>query len=223
MTKKYDKGVGTMGSVNAASSTRYKEMMKPDQTRTDILMLAENDPYITLSSTPTPPNTDRPVSILYQQQVYQNQYTNPLRTTSQHPETPMCVHSLYIFTKCGHFLFSEEPVLPCSSFPVCHKSHRGLSSSAQNMSAHPLQSRRLDSACAACKRRAVREEREREQRLQEVRIWTKDIKVEEARWRIHFGPKQGEGPVVVRGLTEGMSGNGRTHERSMRKLEEGRV
>jgi len=43
ITKKHDKGVGTMGSVNAASSTTYKEVMKPDQTRTDILMLAEND------------------------------------------------------------------------------------------------------------------------------------------------------------------------------------
>ena len=166
--------------------------------------------YITLLSTPTPPNTDRPVSILYKQQAYQNQIINQSRTTPQHPETAMCVHSLYIFTKCGHFLFSEQPVLPCSSFPICHKSHN-QSSSPQTMSAHPLHSRLLDSACAACKRRAVGEEREREQRLQEVRIWTKDIKVEEARWRIHFGPKTSEGPVVVRGLTEGMSGNGRTH------------
>jgi len=90
------------------------------------------------------------------------------------------------------------------------------------MSAHPLHSRLLDSACAVCKRRAAREEREREQRLAEVRsIWTKDIKVEEARWRIHFGAKKGEEPVIVRRLTEGMSGSGRTHERSMKELEEG--
>ena len=146
---------------------------------------------------------------------------HPLHTTTQPPKPNMCVHSLYIFTKCGHFLFSEQPVLPCSSFPVCHKAHN-QSSSPQTMTAHPLQSRLLDSACAACKRRAAREEREREQRLAEVRsIWTKDIKVEEARWRIHFGAKKGEGPVVVRGLTEGRPEGGRTHERSLRELEEG--
>ena len=166
--------------------------------------------FITLSSTPPPRYTNKTLSILYQQQGYQNQDNSPSRMTTQSQQTTMCVHSLYIFTRCGHFLFSEQPVLPCSSFPVCHKSHN-QSSSAQTTSAHPLHSRLLDSACAACKRRAVREEREREQRLQEVRIWTKDIKVEEARWRIQFGPKKSEGPVVVRGLTEGMSGNGRTH------------
>jgi len=105
----------------------------------------------------------------------------------------MCVHSLYIFTTCGHFLLAPRPILPCSSistsFPT-NSRRSGVVRAPQcnGPQGHPYTSRFLDRRCASCARRLAQEGQDRSQRLQEVRtMFTKGIVVDESRWRIAFG------------------------------------
>ena len=62
----------------------------------------------------------------------------------------MCYHKLYIFTTCGHSIYSSVPLLTCRHASIAPTS---LYSIECKMQAHPFQSLKIESLCFTCQRR----------------------------------------------------------------------
>jgi len=103
----------------------------------------------------------------------------------------MCIHTLYIFASCGHFIFSSRPRLRCSSHP-CSINPDGNATSSCQIRAHPFHSRLLEQPCNSCEERKAREDVEREARLQSLmNVWMTDVTVAEAKWKVAYGLERG--------------------------------
>jgi len=129
----------------------------------------------------------------------------------------MCYHALYIFTTCGHSLFTPPPLLPCSlatlpsnstpssttSIPTCHPR------------AHPYRSKKLDRLCAACHRR-------RTLYLQQVEEGNaEEVKVPDWKWRVAYRSPAAEAESWRSwGEAGGIGGSGWERDEVRRRREE---
>lgn len=108
-------------------------------------------------------------------------------------QPPMCIHSLNIFSKCGHYIFSSHPLIPCKlySAPSTQDTSSSQYSSACDNRAHPFRTHSLDRLCTVC-------ERQREERLSESMDVRMNAVVEDVRWRVTYwhGPKAGPSQVA---------------------------
>jgi len=104
----------------------------------------------------------------------------------------MCIHPLYIFTLCGHFLFAPDPLLPCPHFSVAPTNTSGFSTDPNcRIRGHPFTSRFVERLCLACTRREAADVKERRVRLEEaVGGWVERVEVEEWKWRVAYGRKE---------------------------------
>jgi hypothetical protein len=59
----------------------------------------------------------------------------------------MCVHRLYIYTVCGHTIFSSKPIVMCLNASIPPD---GCFSTTCDLISHPFQSWQLNSLCPSC-------------------------------------------------------------------------
>lgn len=91
----------------------------------------------------------------------------------------MCYHRLFIYTTCGHSIFSRRPLVLCDAASLGH------ADSSCRLIAHPFQSWKLNSLCTACAdNRTVL--------LDRIDV-SEVIKYDEWRWKVSYGmPKHGK-------------------------------
>lgn len=93
----------------------------------------------------------------------------------------MCVHRLYIYSVCGHSIFSQKPEVECLNASV---PPGGFFSTTCDLISHPYQSWRIATLCPTCedtRRRLVK-------RIENVQA----ISFDEAKWKVSYGlPKSG--------------------------------
>jgi len=129
----------------------------------------------------------------------------------------MCYHALYIFTTCGHSLFTPPPLLPCSlaSLPSDFLSSLSAFSTTCHPRAHPYRSRKLDRLCVACARR-------RSMYLHEVEDGNAEaVKVPDWKWRVAYRSSAAEAESWRSwGEAGGIGGSGWEGEEVKKKREE---
>ena len=88
----------------------------------------------------------------------------------------MCCHRLYIYSTCGHSVFSPKPLLVCELAGIPRD---GAFSTQCELVAHPYQSWKLNSLCPECHDRRVK-------LLSRVEV-RQVIKYDEWRWKVSYG------------------------------------